>query len=148
MPLLGLCQIEEQRLDLRILRALGRLLVEAVILELDHFGALAHLLDVQLADGPGRLVLDETLDIGTADQRDEITELLLVKLGQPAAMLVFFFRHLDEDLGGGRIGVHQRMSKAGIGAGVVILARYGEGDQLLFGEVGKALHDRVLSDLH
>ena len=55
----------------------GPLLIEA------RLGALAHLLDVHLADGPGRLVAHEALDVGPPDQGNEVAELL----ASPAAEL-------------------------------------------------------------
>ena len=143
VALLGLGQVQQQLLDLRILALFGGLLVEAVVLEFDHFGALAHLLDVHLADGPRGLVAHEALHVAAPDQRNEITILLLIKLGEPAAVIMFLFRHLHEDLGGGRVGVHEGMGKPGIGARIVVLAGDGEGQYFLFGEVGEAFQDRV-----
>ena len=140
VALFGFGEIEQQLLDLRVAAALGRLLVEAVVLEFDHLGALAHFLDVHLADGPGRLVAHEALDVGAADQRNEVAELLGIEVGEPAAVLVFLFRHFHENLGGGGIGVHQRMGKPCIGAGIIVLARDCEGKEFLFGEFGEALH--------
>ena len=138
----GLGQFVEEFFDQRILAALGRLLVEAVVLKFDHLGALPHLLDVHLADGPGRLVLDEAIDIAAPDEGHEIAKFLLIEIGQPAPVIMLFFRHFHEDLGGGRIGVHQRMGKAAVSAGIVILTRNGEGQNFLFGKVGKAFQCR------
>ena len=63
-----------------------------------------------------------------------------LEFGEGAAVLVFLFRHLDEDLGRSRVGLHQRMGETGIGAGIVVLAGDDQCQDFLFGQVGKALH--------
>ena len=141
MALLGFGQVEQQLLHLRIPGAFRRLAVEAVILELNHFRPLAHLLDIHLADGPGRLVAHEPSYVAAPDQRHEVAEFLLVEIGEPAPVLVLLLRHFHEHLGGSRIGFHQRMGKPRISARVVVLAGNRQRQQFLLGEVGEAFQE-------
>jgi hypothetical protein len=90
-------------------------------------------------------VAHEALDVGAADERDVVAELLGIEIGQPAAVLMLFLGHFHEHLGGGWVSVHQGMGKTGIGARIVILAGDGERQKFLFGEVGKALHGKSSS---
>ena len=83
---------------------------------------------------PGRLVFHEPADIAAPDQRNEIAEFVSVGVGQPAPVLVLLLGHLDEDLGGCREAFHEGIGEGRIGAGIVVLARDGEGEDFLFGQ--------------
>src|SRR5689334_22377088 len=140
MLLLGGGEIEEELADGGIAAALGGLPVEAIVLKLHHLGALPDRIDAHVLHEPGGLVIDEAGDVVAADQRDEIAEFLAIGFGQPAAVLVLLLRHVGKDQRRGREAVAQGIGEGGVGAGVVILARNRERQQLLLGQFGKGLH--------
>ncbi len=86
---------------------------------------------------PGRPVAHEPRNVASPDERDEVAEFFLVHVREPAAMLVFLFRHFDEHFCRGGKLLHQAVGESRIGPCVVVLARDGEGQNFLFGEFCK-----------
>ena len=69
-----------------------------------------------------------------------VAELLPEKINQPAPVLVFFFRHFGENLGGGGIGFGQTRRIFGVDAAVLLLQRDGKRQDFAFVQFGKAAH--------
>jgi hypothetical protein len=63
-----------------------------------------------------------------------------IELEQPCAVAGFLLRHFVEDLRRCRILPAQAFGEAPVDAAVLVLAGDGEGDDLLFAELGKAFH--------
>jgi hypothetical protein len=102
---------------------------------------LAHFLDAERTRQPERFVLDEALDVLPADQRQEIAELLTIKVVQQCAVAGFFRRHFLENFGGDGILFAQSIRKAMVDTLVFFLGGDSQRQKLLFSEIGKALHD-------
>jgi hypothetical protein len=85
-------------------------------------------------------MMDESLDVLTADQRQVVAELRPVEIEQHGAVVHLLLGHLVEDLGRGGVLLVQALSKSAIDAVVLLLVGYGQREDFLFGELGKAFH--------
>jgi len=137
---LDLGKVDQQLTHRRVARGFRGAAVEARRLVLHVLGELAHLVELERRHQPERLLLDEAFHILASDQRQVFAEFRPVELEQPGAVAHLLIRHRVEDLRRCRICRSQPLGEAAIYPAVLVLVGDGEGDDFLFGEVGKAFH--------
>ena len=91
MFLFGFSQLAEKLGNQRVLAMRGCLFVEAVIFQLNDFHPISHGINIELADHPGGFVFYKSVDLAPPYQRNEIAELLLVKVGVSQQQYLYCF---------------------------------------------------------
>ena len=92
----------------------------------------------QVLRQPDRTAGVEPGDMFAADQGDHLAKAGAVQVDQALAVTVLFHRHAVEHLGRGRKVRAQALGKAAVDAGVILFRRDRQGQNLLFGQIGKA----------
>ena len=104
-----------------------------------------HGLQAQRPNQPHGPPAHETPHLLTPDERDVLPKPAPVKVQQPMAVPVFLPPHLGELLGLHRVSLLQAIREVVVNAGILLLQRNGQGEDLLFGEAVKGSHKLVLA---
>ncbi len=73
-----------------------------------------------------------------SDQRDRVAKTFFMKVNQPVAVLIFLFRHFDEDLCAVGKFFTQPLGIGEINPRVIFFGGYCKGQDLLFAQLFKA----------
>ena len=144
---LGLGEFDQELAHRGVTRGLSSASVETRRLVLHVFGELAHLFQVERVHEPQRLLLDKTLHVLTADQRQIFAELRAVEVEQHGAVAHLLLRHLIEDLGRGGICIAQSLGEATVDAAILVLVGDRQRNDFLLGKFSKAFHGPALNNL-
>ena len=117
----------------------GRL-VEPPRLDLHHLGPVTGLLGRQRVVGPDRLAADEPADVVAAHQRDVLAEPLAEHPQQPVPVPVLVGPHPAELVGDLRVLLLERRGQVLVDAGVLLLQRDRQGEDLPLGQAVEAAH--------
>ena len=140
MFVLDFRQLVEELADRGVARCLCGLAIEPRCFELQGLGVFAHLVEAERPHQPERLVLDESLHVLAADQRQVVAEFRPIEIEQHGAMAHLFLRHFQKDLGRGGILLAQAFGETAIDAAVLLLVGNGECQDFLLAEIGKTFH--------
>ena len=105
-------ETDEDLAEAGILGPLGGALIEAARFDLHHRRFLAGALGLQGAGEPGGPAHEEALDLLAPDERDVLTEPLVVGVEQPLPVAVLFAGYPVEQLGVGRKSVFSQLAKS------------------------------------
>ena len=140
MLVLGGGQLPQQIAHGIIVRGLRGAPVEARGLVLHGLGEFARGVERQRPVEPDRTPLDEALDVLAADQRQKVAEFLAMKIEQHVAMPDLLLGHFVVHFRGVRIGTAERIGEGAVNAIILVFVRYGERQNFLLVQVGKAFH--------
>src|SRR4051794_10640101 len=140
MLVLDLRELQQKLANRRIACRARGLAIEARSLKLHGLGIFAHVVDPERPRQPKWLLRDETLDVLAAYKGQILAELRAVEVEQHGAVAHLLLCHLVENLGRGGKFFPQSLRKAAVNAAVLLLIGDGKSDNLLFREIGKALH--------
>ena len=130
---LGFGQLVQKLAYRCIARRFRSLAIELLGFDLHGLGVFAHVFESQRPRQPERLVLDETLDVLSPDQRQVVAEFRTIEIEQHGAVTHLLVGHLVEHFCRSGELLAQAFRKAAIDTTVVFLAGNGQCQDFLFG---------------
>ncbi|SRR5579885_1388182 len=136
----GFREVEQQFAYRSVARRFRRFAVKIRGFVFHIGGVFPDLFEAERTNEPDGAVTDESAYVLAADEGQGLAEFLAVQIEQLAAVGGFLRRHLFENLGRGRVLLAQAVRKGQIDASVFFFVADGEGENFLFGKIGKSFH--------
>ena len=144
MLLLDFREIAQEFADFDIARLAGGLLVKMRCLELHRLGHPAHGVDPDRVEEPDRIAAQEAPHVLPGDVGQRVAELGDVEVQERVAVRLLLLGHFFEDPGRRREVALQAVRELKIDSRILFLVGDGQGQDLGFGQIAKALHGSPL----